>query len=456
MARTSKTRIGGESGEQAERQIRAAESGAALKQRAHESLMQQETEGRRELLQGATAIGEMSERKKAREQQETQFSKEMALRKEQLGEQSKQAGAERAQQREIETGRQALSQQELDLRAAEKGYDRKPGAPESPLLTERGGTLKSELAREGLHVVTGREAKLQSEMARGGAQMQTQGVDGPPTPEQQRRADQMGRTDIERQGGQGGSFGLNEQGRAKMGIEATKAQANLIRAQAYQQQNQIAYSRAMRQGNQEEMKAVKQKLMAPVQSDRKLEEAFAKGEVNDSDWSKIESLAKDAPDAELAKEIKERMPGPRLRSFLSAATAKSSMQFIIGTEGELPDQIDLNNPNLRGFVKEVEKVGSMIGMLEKQANKVGASMTRWMGVNSYDDKLRLQNKLGAMSMMSGMNRIKTPAQATPAAPQPPQPPQQSEANQRDMREVRRNYGQEPGGRSVGEMLQNRP
>lgn len=400
MARTSKTRIGGESGEQAERNIRAAESGASLRQRAHEALMQQEAQGREELARGAESIGRFTQGEREREQRETQFSQEMALRQQQLTQQGKQhtaemaqrgelSKAEMAQQREFEVGRQSLQQQQLDIEGARAGVQRGPSATTSPLVDER-------------------MRRTQQEMERGGAQTQgimgppapgdTGGQMGPPSPDQQRRAEMMGRPDLEKPG-IGQSIIPTQQGLAKQEIEASKARTAEINARARAMEAQQRYARAMRQNNKEEMDASKKTMMEFVNTSRKLQETFASGDIEGDDWRKLESLASDNPDPALQKEVAERKPGPRIKSLLESRTAQYNMEFMVGSEGELPEKIDLDNPAMKPWQREVERLSGMIGFLEGAARKFGGSFTGMMGIRSLDDKTRLLYKVSAATLL---------------------------------------------------------
>lgn len=366
MARTSKTKIGSH-GEQAERTTRAAAQGAEFASRAHGELLQQYRTGQQQAMQGAELVSGMDERRKARNEQSRQFDAEMA------------------QRREFETGRQALDQQQIDLRAAEQGYQR-TGATGSPLLDQR-------------------MQKLQSEMDRGAGQPGAGGQPevGPPTPEQQRRADQMGKG-VEMPGAHQ-PFVPTAEGKAAQRMERFKADTQRMQAEAYREQVKGQLLKAQLQGDEEGAKNLKANLMKPINSDAKLLEDFASGKFNDKSWDSVEAMVADVPDPELRREVEQKVPGPRLRSFLSAKVAFGALNYIKDTGGDMPDAkvVDFTSPQMQQFTGAVKQTADLIGQM-------GAEFGQFLGLRTLNDKIRFQNEMAAKMVLSGMTAKQASAQ----------------------------------------------
>lgn len=417
MARTSKTKITGEDvGEQAERTNRAAAVGAQGVQQAHSELLGQHRFGQQHALQIADVAGTAYERMKGREQE-----------------------------RDIETGRQSLQQQELDLGAAREGFNRQgQGAPTPPLLDER-------------------QKKLEAEMARG----EQQGGGQDPAA-MQRRAEQA-KKPMEMSGA-GNTFVPSEQGQAVQKRKNFEADTDRIKAESYAAQTSAQLVKAQRSGDVDTVKNIKTNLMQPIKTDAKLLGDVATGKMNDKSWDSIQAMAAEVPDPELQKEIQAKTPGPRLRSFLSSKVAFGALNFVKQTGGDMPDGdvVDYTSPQMQQFTQSVAQAGQFIAMQ-------GAEFGKFLGLKTLNDKLRFQNVMAARSVMEGWTMGQVPGAPqqgaaqqpggggagpmgtmTPSSGQAPQAPppsqQQMQQHEQDMVGVRKRYGQEPGGRSVGEML----
>lgn len=414
MARTSKTKITGEDvGEQADRTNRAASSQGVAQ--AHGELLNQHRFGQQQAIAMADSAGTAFERMKSRELT-----------------------------REIETGRQALDQQQLDLGAAKEGFQRGSGTPTSPLVDER-------------------QKKLEAEMDRGA--QQTGGGQDPAA--MQRRAEQA-KKPLEMSGA-GNTFVPTEQGIATQKRKDFEADTDRIKAESYAAQTSAQLVKAQRSGDVDTVKNIKTNLMQPIKTDAKLLGDVATGKLNDKSWDSIQAMAAEVPDPELQREIQAKTPGPRLRSFLSSKVAFGALNFVKQTGGDMPDGdvVDYTSPQMQQFTQSVAQAGQFISMQ-------GPEFGQFLGLKTLNDKLRFQNVMAARSVMEGWTMGQVPGAPqqgaaqqggggagpmgtmTPSsgqAPQAPQPSQQQmQQHEQDMSGVRKRYGQEPGGRSVGDML----
>lgn len=108
MARTSKTKIRGGSGEQSDRMSRALEAGTAGRQRAHEALLETKRAGQRDITQAALQVGQLAEQ----------------------GESRQQRGAIAGRQAGIADKGQALQERGQDIDAADRGIEGTPPVEE--------------------------------------------------------------------------------------------------------------------------------------------------------------------------------------------------------------------------------------------------------------------------------------------------------------------------------------
>lgn len=116
MARTSKTRIRGGSGEQSERMSRALEAGTAGRQRAHEAYLEQARSGSRDITNAALQVGQLAEQ-----------------------------GESRQQRGDIAARGQALQERGQDIEAADKGIEGTP--PVESYLDKRKAKTEADMAQ---------------------------------------------------------------------------------------------------------------------------------------------------------------------------------------------------------------------------------------------------------------------------------------------------------------------
>jgi hypothetical protein len=353
MARTNKTQIGS-SGESNDRMMRAAESGAAAKQHAHDQYLAQQRHGSAQALQQGQAAASQYAEGRQLQQRDTQLDQ---------------------------------GQQQIDLEAAKSGFQRQGAG-------------------------TDRMAKLKQEMDQGGSL--GAGQEGPPTPEQQRRAEQMGKP-IEQSGS---AFVPTEQGMAEQRRKSFSADTDRMRAESYQQQVQQSLLKAQATNDQEAIKNIKTNLMKPMESDANMLSEFVNGKANDSTWEKLSKMVEGNPDQALQQEVQSRVAGPRVRDILNQKIASSALKYISTTDGDLPDSkvVDYTNPHMVKFTNEVREVGAMISQMSQQT---GGQFTQFLGLKNLNDKIRFQNALAARSVLGGLTGFSPNQQDNPFANTPP-------------------------------------
>lgn len=384
MARTSKTKIGGEdTADLSDRTNAASARGHAAVQQARSEAIAQQRGDQEMALRTASELSSIDDRRKQMEHQ-----------------------------RKVDTGNQAINQQQVDLESAKAGYQRSGSAPTSPLLDEQAAAKNP------------RQQKLEQEMARGAEQ--TSAMQGPPTAEQQRQQEQN-KKPMEMTGS---SFVPSEEGQQMQGRKNFEADTERMRAEAYKEQTRASLIKARATDDKDAVKSAKQNLMQPLKTDAKLMSAFASGKANDKDWDNVSSMVKGVPDPELQNEVNSRVPGPRLRSFLSAKLSYNALNFIQDTDGDLPDGdvVDFTSPQMQQFTAAVAQSGQMIGSMGKEFGE-------FLGLKTLDDKVRFQNMLAAKSVLGGMSSVQSPQSPMggmmPSAGQPQPQPAQGAQQPRD-------------------------
>lgn len=342
MARRGKTVIGGGAGQQAERSSRAAERGAAGVRQARGQLLSQGERQADRATQLGSQIGGALERHESRGQQQSQFEEGQTLR------------------RDIATGQQAGQREALDLQAADKGLERTGEPGQNPMLDER-------------------QAKLQAEMEKGGANLGKQ-VDQP----------------LEMPGGGRGAF---QPGEARVEREAKKAATEEAKSQAYSQQVATSARRAAQQGDVEAYKKEAASLAAPLKRKAKAFDKFMNGE--EPDWGNLAAMTQDNPDPALRAAIEDKGATPesrqRVKQFMQAEMDRDAIRYIselgdIPSDDEGVAMVDMTSPMMLKFQETT-------GMVTQALKLAPPSATA--GIKSVRQKNRYVRKLAAYTMMKG-------------------------------------------------------
>lgn len=363
MARNAKTRIGGE-GEQNDRMMRAASSGADAVAQAHSQLLGQYRSGADQANQTAQVVGNQLNAGLDRNQQESQFSRGLAQR-----------------------------QSETDLEGAKAGFER-DGTP-----TAATGS---------------REAQLEQEMAKGQGQPQI----GPLDPESQQRLSEQGEKPLE----------MDQQGRWRPTAERTadreraqrredfQADTERIRAMAYRDQVGVAAQKALAAGDKDTYEAKAKELAQLPNGMQKRYDRLMKGDVNSNDWGELSQLARGSEEVDptLQADLKAQQFTPRVAAFVRAQVQKDALQSILLSKGDTSNlEIDWTAPKMREFQQQVTSINDFM--------RSNPALNQLAFIRSTEDKMRFLNVLAASQVLLGLSRAPSPsggrAPATTPAPQ---------------------------------------
>lgn len=366
MARTSKTRIGGDSGEQSDRMIRAGAQGQQMVARAHEGLMTEKARGRAETQQRSEQLGQIGAGIDARSQQQSQFDAQMTQRERQFG-------------REMED-REART----DLEGAKAGF-------------ERGGN--------------DRAAKLEQEMARGAEQTKGVGAIGE---QEQKNLQEQGKKPLELDSG---TWRPSEQGKEIHRRKNFEADTERIRAETYRDQVGVSIQKAKMQGDKEQAQKLQTTLSAPINKMGETYDRFMNGKATEGDWRNLSKMAKgiEGFDPEIEQAIKSREWSPRLQAMLRTNQSHEALKYVVRT-GDTSDlkNVDWTSPQMQQFTERV-------GYFNALAKSLGPAFSQFAGINSIGDKMSFLNMQAAISILSGMDTQEDPTQGmTPSAGLPPQ------------------------------------
>lgn len=368
MARTSKTVIGGGSGEQSDRMMRAAASGAEAKQAANNQLLAQQRAGADQANQTAQVAGSVIGQGLDRNQQQAQFDRSMA-------------------QRESET----------DLEAAKAGFERNQGP---------GGD---------------RAAKLEAEMQRGSSQAKI----GPLDPEsQQRLKDQTEQgLEMDNQGRWRPTAERTASQQRQQKREDFQADTERIRALAYRDQVGVAAQKALASGDQEAYEQNVARLVATPNDMQKRYDRLMKNEIDSNDWSELSTMAKGSEemDPTLQADIKAQQFTPRVAAFVRAQVQKDALQSIVLSKGSTNKlEVDWTAPKMREFQAEVNSINDFM--------RSNPALGQLAFIKSTDDKMRFLNVLAASKVLMGMTQAPSPSGGmTPATQGGGMAPQQAGA-----------------------------
>lgn len=312
----------------------------------------------------------------ARAQQESQFSREQNARfaegvGQAVGRKQEFDAQQGLQEKQLaETVRknrmgEAMQQDQLDVEMADKGLESK-------------GASRAE--------------KLQSEMDRGGQQQPQQ------SPEDQAAAARyksQSEKPLEIGGPDQRTIAPTGERKAQ---EGSKLVTNRMNAQANYMNAVRNFQESKLKGKDGEdgVKKELQNLQQPIKEAARMFDLGKKGDLSDSQWEDIKSLAGDVPDPGLQQELAARNFGPSLGRFLQARVSQSAIQFMAVT-GDMPDGdlVDLASPAMRQFTQSAEQ---MQGYL--RAADAGGLLSGALGIQSMADRNRMVRKLTAQAMMN--------------------------------------------------------
>lgn len=317
-------------GEQADRELRAAASGSEAVARAHAGVMNQYQAG----AQQAQQLGDFAARTVGQ------------------GEQLK------------------LQNDQLDLEAAEKGF-------------ERGGG-------------SAREQALQQEMDRGAGQPAI----GPLETESQNRLRMQGEKPLEMDGG---TWRPTAERRAEMKRKNFEADTERIRAEAYRDQVAAQHAKADAAGDEKAADELAAELAGPANSGVKRFDRMMKGDVQDSDWADLADEAKGSEevDPSLMQDISSKNFSPRVQQFARAQISVDAIKSIARTGTTDKLKVDWTAPQMRAFTEQVHHFNSL-------AKTMGPGFAQVFGINSVKSKMKLVNKLAANAVMAGMHTAPDP------------------------------------------------
>jgi hypothetical protein len=384
MARTSKTKIGGDGSEQGERMMRAASSGADAVQRAHSELLNQHRSGADTANRTAQVAGQVVGEGEARAQQQQQFDSRM--------EQDASQFSERMSQDQAQFERAAGQRDDAtELEAAKAGFEKNDGQGQQ----EPGGD---------------RQAKLEAEMRKGEGQPKI----GPLDQESQQRLNDAAKQPLEMDG-QGRWRPTAERKDAQQRSqkrEDFQADTERIRAMAYRDQVGVSAQKALASGDMETYKAKAQELAALPNGMQKRYDRLMKGDVNSTDWGELADLAKgsEAVEPTLMADLKAKNFSPRVAAFVRAQVQKDALTSIVLSKGATNYlEIDWTGSKMREFQGEVASMNNFM--------RSNPALGQLGFIQSTDDKMRFLNVMAAAKVLNGMTVAPSPSGGmSPATP----------------------------------------
>lgn len=382
MARTSKTVIGGGSGERSDRMMRAAESGQAIVARERDRIDNARRENAANWQNLGQGVANSIQQKASMDQQQSQFDAQMQQRSQQFDRQM------------------AAEQQRTDLDAAKAGFERNGTGNDraSRLQAEmdRGGQQTSELGQERW----------------GGSQGPGQGGIGPIDSESQGRLREQGSKPLELDG----TWRPTEERKQQAKRENFQADTERIRAEAYRDQVGAQMQKAQMKGDKDEAKTLATTLVGPVNGMVEQYDRFMKGEPRDSDWGDIADAARGSEemDPTLSADIKAKQFTPRVQAFMRAAQSREALKYIVRTGDVGNLKIDWTTPQMRAFTEQVSQFNAL-------AKSMGPEFAQFAGINSVADKMSFLNMQAAIAVYTGMDSAPDPTGGMmPSAGAPPE------------------------------------
>ena len=391
MARTSKTKIGGGEGAQAERMMRADDTTG--QQRAHSEVLNQYRSGAQQAGQMARDVGGVFNEGENRKQRGEQFDESMAQRERQFASSQERQASQFNRQ-------QAGQESRTDLEAAKAGF-------------EKGDA---------------RSAKLDAEMQQGGGEP----FNGPMPPGEER----PGALDPESQ------MRLQEQGKKPMEMDSSgkwrptaerasnmqreqkredfKADTERMRALAYRDQVGVSAQKALASGDKETYKKEVQRLVALPNDRQKQFDRLMKDDPRPTDFPELKKMAagSEMADPSLMADIDKGVMTPRIGAFLRAQVAKDALQSIVLSKGSTDMlEVDWTNPQMIAFQETRNNINSFM--------KSNPALAQLGFIRSTEDKMRFLNVLAASQVVMGLNRApSSPAGGMTPSTSPQQQQQQ--------------------------------
>lgn len=373
MARTSKTVIGGGSGAQSDRMMKAATSGQAAISDAQNRLQREQHFQQQQSAQTSRDVVGIFERFEQGKEQTRQFDEQQGLRK-----------------------------KGLELEGAKAGFELKDEKKQ-----EKGGA-----ADQGDE----RRKQLEDEMARGAEQ--TGGIIGPLEKEDQDRLAEQGEKPMEL--GAGGAWQPTKERKQEKAAEqrtgAFKADTERIRAEAYRDQIGVQAQKALAAGNVAEFKALAQQL-ANRPNDRQMQyDRLNRGDINSNDWSDLTGLAAGSEEADptLMADIKAKQFTPRVSAFVRSQVASESLKAIVRGSGSTNFlEIDWTNPKMMEFSEERAFQNTLMAS--------SPVLQQMSFINSTMTKMQFLNVFAASRVLTGQTQ--RPASPTPSTEAPPGAPE---------------------------------
>jgi hypothetical protein len=295
-----------------------------------------------------------------------------------------------------------------------------------------------EMAHKGLESKgSSRADRLRQDMDRGAQQTGAGGEQQQQNPEDQAEAarfQQQSQQPLEVAGPDTRTIAPTEARQAEKGSKLTtnrmNAQANYLNAVRNLQEAKL-------KGDKDSLKKETQNLQQPIKEAARMFDAGKKGDLSESQWGDLKSLAEGNPDQQLQQELASKKFGPATGRFLQARVSQSAIQFMAVT-GDMPDGdlVDLASPAMRQFTQSAEQMQAYL-----RAADAGGLLTSSLGIQSLADRNRMVRKLTAQAMLnakatprpSGGSLI--PSQGGQRGPsgQQPEPGSSSTVDQRAIR-----------------------
>lgn len=394
MARRAKTKVGG--GPRAETQLQAASRGRQSQEIAEAQQLQQiQQGGDRTAAAVSGAAGKIQQARQFKRQEEAQ-GKELEFRK------------------QAETGRQIQTQRGQELGEATQGFEREPGGVQPPLVQdERMKQLQAGMDQ-------GLDASQPGAAPPGAAPEAFPG-----TPEEQQRLATAGEAPVEI-GGQGaatpgvqepqgrgtrpGGLKLSQAGERRETRADYEAQTRRMEAQARIAGIQDKVLRSEFSGDKEGRKIIQDQMIAGLDQQMGVLSRVQTGKTNANDfktltkWADEMGMGEGADGGQLMDILKQSSStgmGPldpagqqRLQGFITAYMDRSSMVYA-ATFGEIPGKfVDMAGPVWGQYMDAQKQITGLMQIL-------GPQFQNYMGINTYEDKIRYQNRWAAFQVLAG-------------------------------------------------------
>ena len=370
MARTSKTKIGGGEGAQAERMMRADDTTG--QQRAHSEVLNTYRSGAAQAGQMARDVGNVFNEGENRKQRGEQFDESMAQRDRQFTSSQEQQASQFNRQ-------QAGQEDRTNLEAAKAGF-------------EKGDS---------------RSAQLDKEMGKGqgqefvGPMPPGEERPGPLDPESQQRLQEQGQKPMEMDSS--GKWRPTAERQANTEREQKRADFSAdterMRAMAYRDQVGVSAQKALASGDKEAYKKDVQRLVALPNDRQKQFDRLMKDDPRPTDFPELKKLAagSEMADPSLMADIDKGIMTPRIGAFLRAQVAKDALQSVVLSKGSTDMlEVDWTNPQMIAFQDTRNNINSFM--------KANPALAQLGFIKSTEDKMRFLNVLAASQVVMGLNR----------------------------------------------------